>query len=231
MYCTVDDVKLILPENVTIGDTNIGTPSPGRPVTKRDKLTEAEVNQFIRLAQQEVDSRLRPMYVCPLRRCKIHETGILNYAPSGTNVSIVVNDTGPFAVGQLVRLQSETAFEEAIITSIPNLDQLILNRTNSTYNSESIISVLEYPDPIPLITARLTVSYAFDRLFSAEQAPDVSQYGVNQRKLAMHSMDSILTGTAILMGQEHMSKRFARMSLFDSYKTPTDDVQFGREAQ
>jgi len=46
----------------------------------------------------------------------------------------------------------------------------------------------------------------------------------------MYGIDSILTGTAILMGQEHVTKRFARMSLFDSYKTPTDDIQFGRES-
>jgi len=231
MYCTVQNAITLLPENVTVGDRNIGTPVPGKcDNTNRSKFTPDQICEFIKFAQQEVDARLRPIYVCPLRRIKIHETEILNNVSSGTNVKVSVHDTGPFAKGQLVRLQSECDYEEAVIESIPNLDQLILNSVTSSYDADSLISILEYPDPIPLVTARLAVSYAYDRLFAAEQSPDVSQYGTEQRKLAMFSMDSIITGNVILMGQEHVGKRFARHSLFDSYKTPTDDIQFGRES-
>jgi len=231
MYCTVENVITLLPENVTVGDENIGTPVPGKKDVKRSKLTPCEITEFIKFAQQEVDGRLRPMYVCPLRRCKIHETGFLNNVTSGNNVKISVHDTGPFAKGQLVRVQSDCDYEEAVIKEILNLDQLQVGRLVASYDADSLISILEYPDPVPLITARLAASYAYDRLFAAEQSPDVSNYGNEQRKRAMFSIDSILTGTVILMGQEHVTKRFARMSLFDSFKTPTDDIQFGRESQ
>ena len=231
MYCTVENVITLLPENVTVGDENIGTPSPGRKESKRSKFTPCEIIEFIKLAQQEVDSRLRPIYVCPLRRIKIHETGILNYAQKGTDVRLSVHDTGPFAKSQLLRLQSTCDYESAVVKEILNLDQLVVNKTFSDYDSESLVSILEMPDPIPLITARLAASYAYDRLFAAEQAPDVSVYGKEQRKMAHFSIDSILTGTVILMGQEFVGKRFARHSLFDSFKTPTDDIQFGRESQ
>lgn len=231
MYCTVQNVITLLPENVSVGDQNIGTPVPGKcNQSSRSKLSSDEIGEFIKFAQQEVDARLRPMYVCPLRRIKIHETGVLNYATSGSSVKISVHDTGQFAKGQLVRLQTEYSYEEATISEVPNLGQIVVDRTTTAYDSGSLVSILEFPDPVPLITARLAVSYAFDRLFAAEQSPAVSQYGIEQRKMAMFSMDSILTGTIILMGQEHFAKRFVRMSLFDSYKTPTDDIQFGRES-
>jgi hypothetical protein len=231
MYCTVENVRTLLPENVTVGDDNIGTPVPGKKDVKKSQFTPCEIIEFIKYAQQEIDARLRPIYVCPLRRIKIHETGILNYAPSGTDVKISVHDSGPFAKGQLVRLQSECEYEGSTIKEVPNLSQLVLASTNVAYDSENLISILEFPDPIPLITARLAASYAYDRLFAAEQSPDVSNYGVAQRKMAHFSIDSILTGTVILMGQEFVGKRFARHQLFDSFKTPTDDIQFGRESQ
>jgi len=232
MYATIEDVRVLLPDNVTIGDVNIGTPVPGQPTSKRDKLTPAEVTKYIRYAQQEIDGRLRPMYVCPLRRIKSYEIMILNHISAGTNVRVAVNDSGPFAVGQLVRLQKTHGYEETTVVEINDLDSLVVSSVLNSYpGGESYVSVLEYPDPIPLIAARLSVSYAFDQLFVAEQAPDISQYGVAQRKLAMNSMDAVLSGSIILLGQDHVTKRFVRMSLFDSYKTPTDDIQFGRESQ
>ena len=38
MYCSVEDFRRLLPSTITLGDQNIGTPSPGTPVTKRDKI-------------------------------------------------------------------------------------------------------------------------------------------------------------------------------------------------
>jgi len=231
MYCDIEDIRVLLPYNVTIGDQNIGTPTPGKTATKRDKLTPEEVVKFIRFAQQEIDARLRPMYVTPLRRIKIYETEILNNISAGSDILISMNDSGAFAVGQLVRVQKTHGFESTTIVDIPDLKRIKVSSLGSSYDADSTVSILEFPDPVPLICARLAVSYAFDQLFIAEQAPDVSQYGTEQRKLAMNSMDSILSGSSILFGQEHVTKRFARMSVFDSYKTPTDDIQFGRESQ
>jgi len=231
MYCTVENVKILLPSNVTVGDKNLGTPVVGKPDVKKSTLSTSDITSFIRLAQQEIDARLRPMYVCPLRRMKIHETGIMNNISAGSNVTVVVHDSGQFAEGQMIRVQNKVEYEETTVSSIPNLTQVILTKLVRGYDADSLISNLEYPDPVPLITARLAASYSYDRLFAAEQAPDVSNYGKEQRKLATFSIDSILTGTVILMGQEHVTKRFARMSLYDSFKTPTDDITFGRESQ
>jgi hypothetical protein len=109
------------------------------------------------------------------------------------------------------------------------LVQVIGSVKNSYETYESKISILEFPDPVPLITTRLAISYAFDQLFSADQSPNVSEYGKEQRKLAINSLDSVLSGAVLLFGQDHTGKRFVRGSLFDAYQNPTPEFQFGRE--
>ena len=230
MYCTINDLRSILPKQITIGDINIGTPSPGQPSnSNRSSMSEIEAIEFIKFAEQEVDSRLRPFYIVPLRRIKSFETNILNNIFAGSDVIVSVHDSGLFSRAQRVRLQSSESFEDVYIKSI-NGNDIVINQVNNDYIvSESKISILEFPDPIPIITARLAVSYAFDRLFSAEQSPNISEYGKAQRNLAINSIDNILTGTIFLFGQDHTGKRFVRGSVMDAYQNPTPDMQFGRE--
>lgn len=231
MYASIEDMRVLLPETITIGDQNIGTPSPGRPTeSNRSKMTPTEAARYIRFAEEEVDSRLRPYYVCPLRRVKTFETEIMGNVSPGSSVEVRVQDTGVFSIGQMVRLQGPQQMETDEIGSIKNMTTLVINNVKNSYETyESKISILEFPDPIPLSTARLAVSYAFDHLFAAEQAPDVSEYGISQRKLAINSLDNVLSGTVLLFGQDHTGRRFVRGSLYDAYQNPTPDFQFGRE--
>jgi hypothetical protein len=232
MYCEINDLRRLLPQQITIGATNIGTPNPGRPTTKRDSFTEPEAIVYIGYAQQEIDGRLGGQFFCPLRRVKTFETEMLENVLAGTNVKVRVHDSGAFSVGQLVRLQDNDKMETATVTTLAYLTEIILDKVKYNYNFETgIISILEYPDPIPLITARLAVSYAFDELFVAEQAPNISEYGKEQRKLALNSLDSILTGTILLFGQDYVGRRFLRGTLLDAYDSPTREFQFGREKQ
>jgi len=229
MYCTINDLSTLLPEPITIGDENIGTPSPGRP-SNRSKLTAEEVIQYIRFAEQEIDARLRPYYVCPLRRVKTFETEILENVSVGSSIGIRVHDTGVFFQGQMIRLQSKTQMETDEIASIKNMTTLVIQSVKNVYPAyDSKVSILEFPDPIPLITARLAISYAFDQLFAAEQSPNISEFGKAQRMLALNGIDSILSGAVLLFGQDHTGKRFVRGSLFDAYQNPTPEFQFGRE--
>lgn len=232
MYCTVTDFRRLLPPSVTVGDSNLGTPSPGRPTTKRDTISVSDAERFIQYGSQEVDSRLRPLYVCPLRRIKTYETEVLNVISSGNNIVVNVHDSGAFYSADMVRLQDGTGYENCTINAVPSLTKIQLVNVTRAYNPDNtIISILEYPDPIPMITARLAVSYGFDQMFTADQAPDISSYGKEQRKLAFNSMDSILLGAVLLPGQEHTGRRFVRMSLLDAFKSPAQDIQFGRESQ
>lgn len=231
MYCTLEDLRSLLPDNIKIGDNNLGRPSPGRPQqTDNSNVSPDEAIRFIRFAQQEIDSRLRPYYTCPLRRIKSFETDILNNVSAGTNVNVRVWNTSNMAKGDSIRVQGFQNLEETTIVEIPNNTTVTLGQIQRNYDIESgKISVIEFPDPIPLITARLAVSYVFDEIFIAEQAPDVSNYSKNQRELAHNALDSILGGISVLQGQERTGRRFVRGQLFDSYDSPAKDFQFGRE--
>ena len=229
MYCTVDDVSRLLPPTVSIGNKNIGTPTIGTTQMQKNQLTPDDVNYFIKYASQEVDARLRSFYLCPLRRIKTYETEVLNNVTSGTNVIVRVHDSGSFIKGDLVRLQEQFGYENCIVADIPDLSTVVLSSVISSYGENTVIGSLRYPDPIPLMVARMALSYAFDRQFTSEQVTDVSNYGKNQRDMAMNAIDSIITGVALLSGQEWTGRRFIRLPLHDASKAPVDDVQFGRE--
>jgi len=234
-YCTVDDLRRILPEKVQIGDSNIGRPVPGRSGAQgatRSNISPSESEKYILYAQQYIDARLRPFYSCPLRKIKSFETETLNDIAPGTDVSVTMYDTGSFIIGDNVRLQNKQKMETSVVKEVNTLTQLTLESVQNSYLvvENSTISIIEYPDPIPIVAARLACSFILDRLFSAEQAPDVSNYGKTQRNLARNSIDDILSGTALLFGQEHTGRRFVRSSLLDRLDSP-GTIQKGEEKE
>jgi len=223
-YCTIYDLQLLLPEKIQIGDQNLGTPQPGRTATKRSNFTPTESKVYISYGQQYIDGRLRPFYSCPLRRIKSYETPITSDISRGTNVNVSVRDSGAFVSKELVRLQDKSRYETAEVVDVPDLTTVTLKSVEYDYAvvNDTEISVLEFPDPIPIITARLAVSFMMDKLFSAEQSPDVSNYGKTQRNLARNSLDDILSGAILLFGQELTGRRFVRGTLFDAYNSPAE---------
>ena len=233
-YCTVQDMENILPENIQIGRQNIGTPVPGRPGqgSSRSDISPSQAQYYINYASEYIDSRLRPYYLCPLRRVKTFETPIRSDVSSGSDVSVSVSDSASFIEHGTVRVQSSSIMETATISSVPDATTVILNGLSNDYSVDdgSLISVLEFPDPITIMATRFAVAFVLDRLFVGQQSPDVSEYGKAQRNMAKDSMDDILTGEILLFGQEHTGRRFARGSLFDAFKSPAD-VEKGQERE
>ena len=122
--------------------------------------------------------------------------------------------------------------ETCEVSSTPTLTTLVLDTVVNAYSTvnRSKISILEYPDPVPIVAARLACSFILDRLFVAEQAPDVSTYGRTQRNLARNAIDDILAGEVLLFGQEHTGRRFVRGSLVEPFKSPAE-IQRGEERE
>ncbi len=234
-YATVDDMRRILPEKIQIGDQNIGTPVPGRSGNQgsnRSNISPKEAERYISYAQQYIDGRLRPFYSCPLRRIKSYETYLEANATHGAPVIVMVEDSGAFSRGDLVRLQNKDHMETCNVTEVPTLTTVKIERVVANYlvSDDSRISILEYPDPIPIITTQLAVAFLLDRLFVAEQSPDVSLYGKTQRNLARAQIENILSGEVLLFGQEHTGRRFVRMSLLDKFDSPVE-LQKGTEQE
>lgn len=81
----------------------------------------------------------------------------------------------------------------------------------------------EYPPPIELICARLAAGLIFDDVFMAQQEPNVSEWGKNQRSLAYDDLKLIQAGAIQLKGQEFIGLRFVRQELFDPSRMPSKD--------
>lgn len=227
MYCSVDDIRMLLLDKIKIGDQNIGTPVPGRESGNRSSFNENDTKKFIEYSQEYIDAVLRPMYVTPLRRIKTFETVLIENALSGSLVTVSVRDARLFSIGETVRFQNPGDMETAIITSVSDKTTFVVDSLSGNYYTENgdKVGILEFPDPIKITTARLTVSYMFDKLFNAEQEPDISNYGKSQRNMARDALDGILSGEIRLFGQEMTGRRFIRGSLLDGYTTPNFEFQ------
>lgn len=73
-----------------------------------------------------------------------------------------------------------------------------------------------YPEPIPLINARLASSFIFDNIISKDQEPNVSEWGNNMRSLAYDDLAAVLSGIMSLPGQVFVGYRFVRQNLLDA---------------
>jgi len=233
-YCSYLNVQAVLPENVRIGDSSIGTPNPGRPGVGggRSNISPTEAQHYIALGEQYIDSRLKPFYLTPLRRIKMNETEVLLDISHGANVVITVNDSGVFTTGDLVRIQDNNSMETCTITATPTLTTMTLGSVQHNYYSSNnlTVSILCFPDPIPLVCARMAASFILDRLYTASNEPEISKYGANQRNQASGAVDDILRGVIALFGQEMTGRRFLRGSLLDKFSSPAE-VQKGEEKE
>jgi hypothetical protein len=217
---------------MTVGTAEQNQPTLQAPSGK-ESYTPKIAREYISLASQQIDSRLSPVYQPPLKRIKIHETELLGgVAKKGTIISVA--DHGPFTVGSLLRITDNAGTDLYSVYDISDDPAQMGKVTISpgavrdyTLGKDPLISLLEYPDPIPLICARLAVAMMIDRLFVAEQSPDVSNYGESLRQQSGVDIDLILTGQIRLHGQTHEGSRFGRYSVMNAVKLSGSDHKTG----
>jgi hypothetical protein len=231
-YCILQDIRDLLPANITIGDNIV----PSATAARANSIKTSVANKYIYFATQFIDSRLSQLYYVPLTKIKkVTVTLANNMLPSSTDV--MVSDISGFNVDSAIQIVDDNGSEYAMVSNIPetfsvdgkivkNFNHLTLSATTiNAYDvgSHGVVNLLVYPDPIPVLTARLAASLMFDKLFVADQAPDVSNYGKNLRNMANNDMNGILSGQIRLYGQELCSKRFVRSSLFDAVKASIEN--------
>lgn len=231
-YCTIEYLKSILPRSVTIGDNTITTPTI--TTSKADSIATRTAWRYLNLATQYIDSRLRQIYVCPLKRIKSFEMTLTEDAAINNNY-INVYDAGHFNIDSSIKISDDISGENYTVNAIFDNDLHKIGITpNLTRNyiliNNPLVYLIEYPDPIPLITAQVAIGMMFDKLFTAGQSPDVSSFGKTSRSQAANALDDILTGVIRLEGQEHTGRRFHRMSIRDTHST-TVDIQHGRDKE
>lgn len=243
-YCTLDDIRAILPQNVTIGTNTV----PTVQAAKANSISTSVANKYIYFATQFIDSRLCQLYYVPLIQIKKITVDLAhNMIPSSTDV--ILSSNAGFFPGATILLKDDNGSEMAVVRDVPetfvaNTDApsaVVKNFTHITLAQPTInafdvgshgqVSLLIYPDPIPVMAARLASALMFDKLFVADQNPDVSNYGKTLRNMAVTDMNAILAGQVRLEGQEFCSRRFVRTQLFDAVKLAIDNLTLeqGRE--
>jgi len=228
-YASLDDLRTILPKNITIGNVTAYSPNQANPST----ISVDTANRFLYYASQYVDSRLTPYYLTPLKQIVEARRPIISNMLPGSN-DVMVEDVLPFMGGMGVRLKDDNGEELNTIREVaenfdegdgprPNRRHIsLLYQTTNAYDSGSHarLEILSYPHPVTPMTAKFAVSFMYDKIFSADAAPDLSNFGKTMRNSAKEDLNAILTGQARLRGQEFVGRRFVRQQLFDGFKSP-----------
>jgi len=234
-YATITYLNTMMPKNVTIGNASIQTPTITQPQANTIATTTAL--RYLNIASQYIDSRLRAIYICPLKRMKSLETELTQTIPIGSNY-LMVEDSGAFNIDSIVRVADDIGSETYTVTYDKTIGENDLHKiaitpiTTRAYDltNNPIANLLEYPSPIPMIAINVTIGFLFDKVFSSQQ-PDLSNFGKAQRTQGSNALDDILTGVIRLFGQEMNGRRFARSSLRDTIATTTDNVSHSRDKE
>jgi hypothetical protein len=220
-------MRALLPKVITIGNDNVTTPVLNKPGTAATIDTRT-AQLFINFASQEIDARLSTVYLVPLKRTKVHEQDLASDCQAGSKVIRVV-DNGAFKAGCLVKIGDDNHSEinevDILSDNAYSITEVTLVQAvsrNYTRGNSSILSLVAFPDPIPLACARMAVAAIIDKQFVSEQNPDISNYGKSQRTLAAAALDEIMAGAIRLNGQEFVGRRFVRTQLWDTHKTSAE---------
>ncbi len=115
-------------------------------------------------------------------------------------------------------IEQASGIVDSSISTIYRIPLIQYKEPDFSQNPVTFTSV--YPPPISLITARLAASYLYDKIIMAQQEPNVSDWGKNQRSLAYDDLTSIQSGIIQLKGQVFTGLRFVPQELFDPSRAP-----------
>lgn len=172
-------------------------------------------------SDEQIDAALSEMYQTPLIEKTDIELVLLNDIDP-YNSSIELNKAAVLTPGDVLLFLDEIQEERHIVREVLNENAIELEDALIGLYSASNTRVLrvKYPPSITLISARLTAATVFDKLFSAQVAPGVSEYGKHLRELARRDLNNILNGRTILHGQKRIGHRFFNPNLRDRYRLP-----------
>lgn len=216
-YCTVAQVEYILANALTRG-----TPS-AMPVeiinvgsAVRNTVPIDRIVQYIRWADEQIDSALSTIYKVPLKRVVKGEYEILADIAIG-DTSFSIEDSTRFYDGDIINVTDRVTNEKKLIDDIPDettIDVMVAF-TNDFLATEAIIQRVGYPDPIPLISARFAAANLYDKHFAGQASPNMSDYGKTLRGIAENDFNSVLNGRVQLIGQKWLGRRFFNPALLD----------------
>lgn len=225
-YCNQRQIELILAQALTsatnrvVNGQMVDLARFGNSLDPNSIPTEV-VNEYIRIAEQEVDGVLSEMYEVPLfEKADLELTLLFDISEYNSIVeldhanNLVPGDTLVFFTGS--QEEKHTVDSVTNETTVELVDPLI-----GLYDAASTRVIrVRFPSPIPVIAARFAAANIYDKYFAAQVSPGMSDYGKQLRALATRDVNNIMEGRTVLIGQKRVGHRFFSPYIRDRYRLP-----------
>jgi len=228
-YCTLVEVERILAQALTSATTSTLTGRGallrvGRVLDKNTVPTDI-IEQYIQFAGQEIDATLSHQYKTPFCEMADFETSLQSDIAE-YNSYIILDKKCPLTSGDNIIItdgvnEERFTIEDMVASGVFSTVEEIF----TSFNAGTRVIRVKYPDPIPLVCARLASADIYDKYFMAQVSPSKSEYGSNLRKLARQHLNNILRGITVLHGYLRIGRR-----LFDPTIPAQYDTHKGTDA-
>ena len=179
------------------------------------------INYYISLGDNQIDGILSQQYYTPLRKC-VQGQWDLTADINEYNAIITISDTNALNPGDDViikNLNNGDEYEDIVVEVIDQHTFSVVGPITTFFEGSNIVvKRIQYPAPINQISARYAAAFIYDKYFSAQNTPNVSDYGNKMREVAMGQLNDILNGRVILKNQMRIGDRFGNAWLDDSYQ-------------
>jgi hypothetical protein len=190
-------------------------------------VPEDDVEEYIKLADEEINSAINELYATPLCEIADFETTLLTDIDE-YNEYIITSASCPFYVGDILYLTDGTNEERHVISEIVSVSGNNAFETEEPVSysfsaSDTRILRLKYPEPISLMSARLAAANVYEKYFMAESSPSQSEYGKWMRGMVRANINNILNGRTILHGAQRIGlSKFINSNLAAQYGLPNN---------
>jgi hypothetical protein len=187
-------------------------------------VPDATVDSYIQMSDSEIDSFLNQMYITPLSESADIEVRL--FSPIDEYNDYIITETAmPFQIGDIIVLKDTVGEDRFTINSIvgdaaKNIFGVAEPFLRTYAVEDTRVIRVKYPDPIPLISARLSAANIYDKYFLSQSEPGKSDFGSQLRRLARVEINNILNGRTILHGVTRIGRRFYNPTLIDRYELP-----------
>jgi hypothetical protein len=202
-YSTRQEVITALANALSSGNPvgGLGTVAPltsiGNSIT--DTVPEAELQQYIRWADQNIDAAISSIYRVPLKRVNQGSFPLAIDATTGDTEAILA-DASRFTPGDVVVIRDSASSQQLTLSDVVG-DEIQFSTTpllTGYLAADTLVERIRYPEPIPKASARMAAAYLYDKHFSSQVEGNQSEFGKYLRKLAYGDLNQILAGTVKL---------------------------------
>jgi hypothetical protein len=192
--------------------------------------TDADINQYIRWSDDNIDAALSSLYQVPLIRMN-HGTYRLAMDATTADTALIVEDASRFTGGDVIVIRDDVNLQELTVsgTTGENTIDLAEPLTDSYTVLGTSVERIRYPDPIPKISARMAAATFYDKHFAAQVEGNKSEYGKALRELANADLNAILSGIIRLTvhdSGQFMGRRYYNHALDDAIATKMEPKKF-----